>query len=153
MQIPKITGRKGIVAGVGALAVVAAGGTAYAATGSSGGSGTPGPAAVAHQHPRAHARALLRRADHATIELKVKGQWVTYTLDRGTVTAVSPTSITLARPDGQSVTDTLTPQTRYRGVTSESAIETSRPALVISENGSALRVRQAPAAGGSAPAA
>lgn len=154
MQIPKITARKGLVAGVGALAVVAAGGTAYAATGSSGGSGTPGPAAAAQPASgRAHARSLLRRADHATVELKVKGQWVTYTLDRGTVTAVSPTSITLARPDGQSVTDTLTPQTRYRGVTSETAIQTGRPALVISDAGSALRVRQAPADGESAPAA
>lgn len=153
MQIPKINGRKGIIAGVGALAVLAAGGTAYAATGSSNGDGTPGSAAVAQlDSGRGHARALLRRADHATVELKVKGQWVTYTLDRGTVTAVSPTSITLARPDGQSVTETLTSQTRYRGVTSEAAIRTGRPALVVSEDGSALRVRQAPAGEGTTSA-
>jgi hypothetical protein len=88
-------------------------------------------------------RAQLRRTDHATVEVKTKGRWVTYDLDRGTVSAVSPTSITLARPDGQSVTFTIGPATRFRGVGSESAIALHQPALVVSENGAALRIRQA----------
>ncbi|MGH9076043.1 MAG: hypothetical protein ACRDY0_01070 [Acidimicrobiales bacterium] len=137
------TRRKVAFGAVGALAAVGLGGTAYAATTSS---GSPGPTAgaatpAAHAHHRA--RSLVARSDHATIEVKVKGHWVTYTLDRGQVSAVSPTSITLARPDGQSVTDAITSTTKLRGVTSEPAIQQGKPALVVSTNGDAVRIHQA----------
>lgn len=141
---------------VGVLAAVGITGTAWAETGSgsssttstasalsgSGGStvagSTAGGATTKHK-----ARGLLGRADHATAEIKVKGQWVTYTLDRGTVTQVSPTSITLHRPDGQSVTDSIDSATKFEGVSSESAIQTGKRAQVISDGGVALRIRQA----------
>jgi hypothetical protein len=110
------------------------------ATGSGGSSGVAaGPAA------RMRWRALLRRTDHASLEAKVKGQWVTYNVDRGSVSAVSPTSISIARPDGQKVTFTVGPSTRYRGVSSESAIQVGHPAVVVSENGAALGIGQAAA--------
>jgi hypothetical protein len=80
--------------------------------------------------------------------VKVHGQWVTYDLDRGSVSAVSPASITLARPDGQSVTFSIGPSTRFRGVDSEAAIQVHQPALVISENGAALVIRQRPSGSG-----
>lgn len=135
----------------GALGVVAAlgiGGTAWATSGStssnSGGSNTTSaqsgsaPAGAKHK-----VRTLLERADHATVEVKVKGQWVTYDIDRGKVSAVSPTSITVARPDGQSVTEKIDSSTKYLGVSGESAIQTGKSAMVVSDQGTALRIRQA----------
>lgn len=149
MKILGITGRRAAFGAVGVLAAVGVGGTAYAATSSSG--STPAPSGVTAATPatpaaggahHARARKLLDRADHATVEIKVKGQWVTYTIDRGKVTAVSPTSITLLRPDGQSVTDSIGSTTKFTGVTSESAIKTQAPATVLSDNGAALRIHQ-----------
>lgn len=154
----KMTGRKAAFAAVGVIVGAGAGGTAYAATGSGGPSG-PSHAGVApmvkRAHPRAHprARTLLQRSDHSTLELKVKGQWITYTLDRGKVASISPTSITLTRPDGQTVTDTINSSTRFGGVTSESAVQLNRPAAVLSEAGTALRIHQGkPPAGTGQPA-
>jgi hypothetical protein len=92
--------------------------------------------------------ALLRRADHGTVEVKNKdGQWVTVTFDRGTVTAADASSITLQRPDGQSVTIALTSGTRYRGVSSADQVATGKPAIVASDSGGdALLVAQPAAA-------
>jgi hypothetical protein len=153
MGLFRVPGKKSVIAAVGVAAALGAAGTAYAATGSSSGGSTPASAtpAVTPGRPggrtgaagRHHPRNLLQRADHATIELKVKGQWVTYTLDRGKVTAVSSSSITLARPDGRSVTETITPSTRYGGV-AEGQVKTDRPAVVISDQGTALRINQRP---------
>jgi hypothetical protein len=91
---------------------------------------------------RHHRRQLLARADHASLELKVKGHWVTYVLDRGKVTSVSGTAISLARPDGQSVTLTIDPATRFGRTGSAAAIKTGAEATVISDHGAALRVAQ-----------
>lgn len=154
MRILEMTSRKVAFAAVGAIVVAGAGGTAYAATGS-GGPSSPSNAGVAPVVKPAHPRhrTLLQRSDHSTLELKVKGQWVTYTLDRGKVLSVSPTSITLTRPDGQTVTDTITPSTRFGGVTSESAVQLNRRAAVLSESGTALRISQGkPPAGTGQPA-
>jgi hypothetical protein len=119
---------KAVIAAVGLAGTLGVGGAAAHAT-----SGHPA---------KAESRGLLARADHGTLEVKQKGQWVTYQLDRGNVTAVSPTSITLSRPDGQSVTETIDSGTKYKGVTSEAGIQTGRSALVLSENGTAVRIRQ-----------
>ncbi len=144
MPILHAPGRKTAFGALGLVAALGIGGTAYAATGSSSQSSTsPAPSQSASLAAHPHLRSLLRRADHATVELKVKGQWVTYAIDRGTVTAVSPSSITLARPDGQSVTEAITSATKFRGVGSEADIQLHRPALVVSEGGTALRIRQA----------
>ncbi|HWE55230.1 MAG TPA: hypothetical protein VG435_06930 [Acidimicrobiales bacterium] len=141
--------RKTAFGAVGVLAAIGVTGTAWAETGS-GSSPTSTPAASTNPtatpsatKPAKHrARGLLERADHANAEIKVKGQWVTYTLDRGTVTAVSPSSITLSRPDGQSVTDSISAQTKFKGVASASAVRVGQPAQIVSDNGAALRVRQ-----------
>jgi len=156
-------GRKTVLGAVGVLAALGAGGTAFAATSSSSSPapGGPTPPAASSNANRgtgsgvspaapatgARKRSLLDRADHASVEVKVKGQWITYDVDRGKVTAVSPGSITLQRPDGQSVTETLGPDTKYKGVTSESGIRLARPAMVVSEGGTAVRVRQAAQSG------
>jgi hypothetical protein len=114
--------------------------------------GTAGPSARSGARGRAGARGLLGRTDHATAEVRVQGQWVTYDLDRGTVTSVSPTAITLLRPDGQSVTFTINSSTKYGRSQSEATMATGRPAAVISKDGVAVRVRQGtgPASAGSA---
>jgi hypothetical protein len=150
-------GRKTTFGAIGLLAALGAGGTAYAATssGSSSASSPPTTSAApvssgsassgsgsSGSGPAKHDRSLLGRADHATVEVKVKGKWVTYTIDRGKVTAVSPTSITLALPDGQSVTDTIGPSTRFKGVSSESQVQSNQLAEVTSDQGTALVVRQ-----------
>jgi hypothetical protein len=94
---------------------------------------------------------ILKRADHGTIEIKVKGAtsatptWQTFTFDKGSVTTISATSITVARPDGQSTTLTIGATTKFRGVTTWQAVLTGKPVLVISENGTATQVIQAKA--------
>ena len=93
--------------------------------------------------PRRH---LLARADHATFEVKAQGRWVTIDLDRGTVTAVSSTSITLRRPDGVAVTETIAATTHFNGVASAATVRTGVRAGVISEDGTARRVVQRAAA-------
>jgi outer membrane lipoprotein SlyB len=144
MRLQQLISKKVAVGAVGAIAVLGIGGTAYAATNpSSGSSAATTPQAAPAAVSKSGLGAILRRTDHATLEVKVKGQWVTYTLDRGKVTAVSPTSITLARPDGESVTEAITSNTKYRGVTSEAGIQVDKSAIVLSQNGTALGIRQA----------
>ena len=113
--------------------------------------------AAASANATAKGLAILRRADHGTVEVKVKGvatgtatgtaaaataTWQTFTFDRGKVTTVTADQITLARPDGVSVTLTITPTTKYRGVTSWSEITTAKRATVVSQNGTATIIAQ-----------
>ena len=133
---------KSVLAALGVAASLGIGGAAYAAGNSSPRTVSAATAAGARQ-----AKGLYARADHIALEVRVKGQWVTYDVDRGRVTAVSPTSITLARPDGQSVTEAIDSNTKYKGVASEADIHTGRPALVVSENGTAVRIRQSTGSG------
>lgn len=154
MKSLSTTRRKVALGAVGAIACLGVGGTAYAATSSGSSpssppSSSPSPSSAPPSSTPAsagkHHRSLIDRADHATVELKVKGKWVTYTLDRGKVTAVSASSITLARPDGTSVTDAINPATKFRGVSSEAGITVGKPAGALSSNGTALRITQKPA--------
>lgn len=152
-------GKKIAAAAIVGFVGLGAGAAAWA-TGSSGGSSSPSsstaPAAVtapagAKKGGKKGGLALriLRRADHGTIELKVKGEngaaptWQTFTFDKGSVTAVSASQITLARPDGQSVTLQIGATTKFRGVTSSTDVMTGKAALVISQNGTATQVLQA----------
>src|SRR5690242_7528030 len=93
--------RKILIGGVTAAAIVGAGGTALAVSGSdSPTSGNP-IAAAATQNPakgKANGKAnhrLLRRLSHAQIVTKGKDGFVTHDLIKGSVTAVSATSITV----------------------------------------------------------
>lgn len=152
MKVFSTTRRKVALGAAGAVVCLGIGGTAYAATSASPSSSpSPSSPSTAPATAAKHHRSLLDRADHATAELKVKGKWVTYTLDRGKVTAVSPTSITLARPDGTSVTDAINSTTRFRGVSSESGVTVGKPAGALSSNGTALRITQKPATSTATP--
>ena len=64
------------------------------------------------------------------------------TFDRGRVTAVSATSITITRPDGQSVTKTIDASTRFRGGQSANEVKTGKPAVVASKGDTAVVVGQ-----------
>lgn len=139
-----------LAGGGGAAALAATSSVPAAIIGSANLAASTSPAPAAHHaHAHAHARrarceGLLARSDYATAQVKQHGHWVTVTLDRGTVTATSATSITLARPDGQSVTIPLTAATHYRGVaTSASTVQTGRRATVVSEAGTARTVMEA----------
>ncbi len=143
MSLFTVTKRNVVFATVGTLAALGVGGTAYAAT-ATGSSTSTQPAAGSHARTAHHHRArnLLERTDRATMEVKMKGQWVALSYDRGKVSAVSPTSITLALPDGHSATETITSSTKFHGATSASAVTVGKPAHVFSEGGKAVRVGQ-----------
>jgi hypothetical protein len=135
--------RIAVAAVVGSTLLVGGGTVAFAASNPSpspSASSTPSTAPVKHSTRRT----LLDRADHATLEVRRHRQWVSITVDRGNVTALSATSITLRRPDGQSVTIALAPTTRYRGkeASSATALKTGVRAQVISMHGIAIAVTE-----------
>jgi branched-subunit amino acid aminotransferase/4-amino-4-deoxychorismate lyase len=144
--------RRRVAAVATAAAVTVGGGAAAVLALTSGASaGTPAVAAAttgpthtatAKGHHHHKAKTLLQRTDHAAIELRQKGVYVTFDLDRGTVESVSSSAITLLRPDGQTVTEKIDGATHFRGVTSASGVHTGVKATVISEGGTARRVIQ-----------
>ena len=116
--------------------MLGAGSLAWAETGSQA-SGSPGSGP---QHQRAGG--LLRRAEHGDLTVRTKNGFEQVTFDRGRVTAISATSITITRPDGQSVTKTIDASTRFRGVQSASEVKTGKPAVVASKGDTAVVVGQ-----------
>lgn len=99
--------RKIVLSGVTAAVVLGAGTAALATTGASATSGTPTPSSTSSTHATTgkaakagkHKRSPLGRAVHAKITVKTKKGYVTRDLIRGTVTAVSSTSITVRAGD------------------------------------------------------
>lgn len=106
--------RRVLLGGLTAAAIVGAGGTALALTGSdetATGSPTPAASAAAHKHGKGK---LLRRLQHGQIVTKGKDGFVTHDLIKGTVTAVSATSITVRAADKKSETFTINGDTKVR---------------------------------------
>lgn len=110
--------RKALIGGVTAAAILGAGGTALAVSGTS----TPTPSTPgsnssnpAHhgQHLKGRAR-LLRRLAHGQITVRGHGGFVTHDLIKGTVTSVSPSSISVKAADGTSETFAITSGTKVR---------------------------------------
>jgi hypothetical protein len=139
------TTRQRVGAAAAAVAVAGGAGAFVLVSGAFASASTPQPAAVtsatAH-HPKLKKHGILAHADYATLQVKRHGQWVTYVLDRGKVTAVTSSQITIARPDGVTVSVALSSSTKYKGVSGESAVKVGQHASVISVNGSAVRVSQ-----------
>jgi hypothetical protein len=139
--------------GVGAAVVLGTGGAvAWAQT--SGGSSTtvaPPAAAAPAQKPDATVgrpvlRAVARRTVHADLIVKDKGgAFVTVTIDRGTVSAVNATSITVDRADGKQATLAINSDTAVHGVASVAAVQTGKTATVVSRDGTATQIVQAKA--------
>jgi preprotein translocase subunit YajC len=107
--------RRVLVGGVTAAAILGAGGTALALTGSDGptGSGTSSHDHAAGRGGHGKAR-LLKRLQHAEIVTKHGKGFVTHELIRGTVTAVSPSSITVQAADKTTETFTVNAATKVR---------------------------------------
>jgi hypothetical protein len=113
--------RRILLGGMTAAAIVGAGGTAIALTGSDSTNGTPsGTSTSAPAHPgKAKGKAkgngkLLRRVAHAQIVTKGKDGFVTHTLINGTVMSVSATSITVQAADKHSETFVVDKDTKVR---------------------------------------
>jgi hypothetical protein len=105
--------RRVLVGGFTAAAILGAGGTALALTGSDSPAG-PGAGSgkqAGHHHGKAR---LLKRLQHAEIVTKNKDGFVTHELIRGTVIAVSPTSITVQAADKTSETFIVNGDTKVR---------------------------------------
>jgi hypothetical protein len=111
--------RKVLITGVTAAAIVGAGGTALALSGSDQTSGTPSSTtssapAKAGKHDHRGNR-MLRRLAHGQFVVKGKdGRFETHDIIRGTVTAVSATSITVQAQDKKSETFAVTKDTKVR---------------------------------------
>jgi len=160
--------RRKLAAAAGAGLVLVGGGTAaaYAATGgaspttsaanaavvlaSTTGTSSPAAAPAATGGKALRIRALLARTDYATVEVKAKGSWVTYTVNRGRLTAVSATSVTVLRPDGDSVTVAVTATTKIRGLRGAPSLQTGHNVEVVSGPTGAIVIIQGkvPAAAG-----
>lgn len=114
--------RKVLIGGVTAAAIVGAGGTALAISGSDSTSGKPSPTATTAPGGGKHGDKagkhkgkgkLLRRLEHAQITVKGKDGAITHNLILGSVTAVLPTSITVQAADKVSQTFVVTKDTKF----------------------------------------
>jgi hypothetical protein len=103
----------------------------------------PGGAKGRPAGPKGDHVGVLGRAVHGDLIVRGKdGGFEEVTFDRGTLTAVSATSLTLHRPDGVDVTVKLDDQTRYRGVENAAALQKDQPVAVVSKDGTARVVMQ-----------
>ena len=81
-----------------------------------------------------HGDLIVRKADGSGFE--------NVTFDRGEVTAVSASSITVKRPDGQSVTKAIDANTKFHGAQSAADVKTGKPAVVVSKGNTATQIGQ-----------
>jgi hypothetical protein len=130
--------RRILIGGVTAAAIIGAGGTALALTGSS---AAPDPVAsqattAAHSSPAGHHKRprLLRRLSHAQIVVRAHGGFVTHDLIRGTVTKVSPTAITVQAKDKTTETFTLDQRTKYRTRTNGKGADSTVAAIHVGDH-------------------
>ena len=128
---------------VGTL-VLAGGAYAYAAEAPTTTSPPAGSAAAATPaaRPDHDRRGPLRRAVHGDLVVRTKDGFENVTFDRGKVTAVSPSSITIERPDGVSVTKAVNAETKFKGVDSAEQVEQGKGALVVSKGDAAVLIAQ-----------
>jgi hypothetical protein len=121
-----------VIAGAAVVALIGiGGGVAFAASGS--GSSTPTSTLTAATTPvsgtntptdgpsKRH-RGLLVRAEHGQVTVRTKTGTEVIDLQRGLVTAVSPTSITVKSQDGFSATYVVDSATKVRKTAQQSAI-------------------------------
>ena len=141
------TGRMGrralVLVGIGVVSAASVAGVSFALTSNSSSSSPAATAAASTSSAtattgvRQRALAILRRTVSGEIELATKHGFVTYEFDRGIVTSISSSSITVLREDGKSVTEAVTGSTRMpvRGVPTM-----GENVVVISTGGNAVRI-------------
>lgn len=91
--------------------------TLTAATTPTSGASAPAGGAAKHKHG-----GLLARVEHGSVTVKTKTGTEVIDLQRGTVTAVSPTSITVKSADGFTATYVVDSSTKVRKTGQQSAI-------------------------------
>jgi hypothetical protein len=122
------TRTKKVALGAGVLLTsLGLGGTAFAATTSTGGQ-TPTPAATAHHHPKL--RAMLRHSVQDTRVVSTKNGYVTIESVRGTVDTVSTGSISVTAANGAELTATIGSTTRFVRITQASIAPGDKVGLV-----------------------
>ena len=135
--------RRRIIAGAIVVAGIATAGIAYAenqppdpsiAVTRAAATGAPAPAAAGGK------AGILKGAIHGDLLVRSQdGSTHTVTFDRGKVSSVSASSITIQRPDGVSVTDDVTDQTVFNGIPRDQ-LQSGTPAIVVSEGHTATHV-------------
>ena len=88
-------------------------------------------------------RGLLAHLEHGQLTLRVKGGDRTVDLQRGTVSAVTPTSISVTSPDNFPGTYTVDSSTKVRtrsGLVSFSSVHKGDTVFVVASGGKALRI-------------
>jgi hypothetical protein len=88
-------------------------------------------------------RGMLARLEHGQLTLRVKSGDRTVDLQRGTVTAVSPTAISVTSPDKFHGDYTVSSATKVRtgaGLAGISAVHQGDTVLVVATGGKALRI-------------
>jgi hypothetical protein len=145
-------GRSLRIAGWAAAGVLSAGlvgGIAEAATSASAPAAPAASVTSISGHPARHAKGgLLRRAVRGQVTVRTAKGWVTFEFQRGLVTAVSGSQITVRDPQGHSVTYQVGPTTKVRrlgAASSVAAIQVGDRVLVIADGDppTALRIRDA----------
>jgi hypothetical protein len=122
-----------------ALAVVGGGAAAASAQ------DDPGPGtATSTETARPHHARLRHRTVHGDLTVRTKDGFQQITVDRGKLTSVEGSTLTVTRPDGPVVTVTVNDQTRYRGIDDASQLQTGKPVVVVSKDGTAKGVAQRP---------
>jgi hypothetical protein len=130
--------------GIGVVSAGSVAGVSFALTSSS---ATPAAASVTASTTKSSSArpagirlrglAILRRAVSGELELSTKNGFVTYDFDRGVVTSISASSVTVLRADSQSVTEAVTGTTHMpkRGVPTQ-----GEDVAMISTGGKALYI-------------
>ena len=131
--------RRRIAAAVIVAAGLATAGIAYAESQPADPSvGLNAPAAKAGRQPGGPG--VLKGAIHGDLLIRAEdGTTRTVTFDRGRITAISATSITIERPDGVSVSKNLTDQTVFNG-TPKDKLQADMRVLVVTAGDTAERV-------------
>jgi len=132
--------RRRIAAALIVTAGLATAGIAYAENQPADPSVASTPPAAAKAGGRAGGPGVLKGAIHGDLLLRGEnGTTRTVTFDRGKITAISAGSITIARPDGVSVSKNLTDQTVFNG-TPRDQLKAEMGVIVVSSGDTAERV-------------
>jgi hypothetical protein len=115
-KIAAVVGTAAVILGAGTAALAASGPDATGGTGSTSApaTSTPAPGNNTAGRRRHVERALVRHAVHGSIVTQGKNGYVRHTGIRGTITAVSPTALTVKATDGTTQTFVLMKATKVR---------------------------------------
>jgi hypothetical protein len=132
--------RRRIAAAVIVAAGLATAGIAYAESQPADPSVGPNRPAAAKAGPRTGGPGVLKGAIHGDLLVRGEdGTTRTVTFDRGRITDISGTSITIQRPGGVSVSKNLTDQTVFNG-TPKDKLQADMRVVVVSSGDTAERV-------------